>query len=52
MQILDDVMAALEAGRSPARDLGTKGSSGISDERLSKFCKNVIALEGGRAAAN
>jgi superfamily II DNA or RNA helicase len=45
--IFDDVVAALEAGRSPLVITERKDHLEILAERLSKLCKNVIVLKGG-----
>jgi len=45
--IFDDVVAALEAGRSPLVITERKDHLELLAERLSKFCKNVIVLKGG-----
>jgi hypothetical protein len=43
--IFDDVVAALEAGRSPLVITERKDHLELLAERLSKFCKNVIVLK-------
>jgi superfamily II DNA or RNA helicase len=45
--IFDDVVAALEAGRSPLVITERKDHLEMLAERLSKFCKNMIVLKGG-----
>jgi hypothetical protein len=48
--IFDDVVAALEAGRSPLVITERKDHLELLPERLSKFCKNVIVLKGGMSS--
>jgi superfamily II DNA or RNA helicase len=48
--IFDDVLAALEAGRSPVVITERKDHLQAIAERLSKFAKNVIVLKGGMTA--
>ncbi len=48
--IFDDVVAALEAGRSPLVITERKDHLEILAELLSKFCKNVIVLKGGMSS--
>jgi superfamily II DNA or RNA helicase len=48
--IFDDVVAALEAGRSPLVITERKDHLELLAERLSKFCKNVIVLKGGMSS--
>jgi superfamily II DNA or RNA helicase len=48
--IFDDVVAALEAGRSPLVITEGKDHLELLAERLSKFCKNVIELKGGMSS--
>jgi superfamily II DNA or RNA helicase len=45
--IFDDILAALEAGRSPVVITERKDHLEALAERLSKFAKNVIVLRGG-----
>ena len=45
--IFDDVLSALEAGRSPVIITERKDHVDILAERLSRFAKNVIVLRGG-----
>src|SRR4029077_8099548 len=45
--IFDDVLAALEAGRSPVVITERKDHLQTISERLVKFAKNVIVLKGG-----
>ena len=45
--IFDDVVAALEAGRSPLVITERKDHLQLLAARLSQFCKNVIVLKGG-----
>jgi len=45
--IFDDVLSALEAGRSPVIITERKGHVDTLAERLSRFAKNVIVLRGG-----
>jgi superfamily II DNA or RNA helicase len=45
--IFDDVLSALEAGRSPVVITERKDHLQAIAERLSKFAKNVIVLKGG-----
>jgi len=48
--IFDDVLSALEAGRSPVVITERKDHLQDIAERLSKFAKNVIVLKGGMTA--
>jgi superfamily II DNA or RNA helicase len=48
--IFDDIVAALEAGRSPLVITERKDHLELLAERLSKFCKNVIVLKGGMSS--
>jgi superfamily II DNA or RNA helicase len=48
--IFDDVVAALEAGRSPLVITERKDHLELLAERLSNFCKNVIVLKGGMSS--
>jgi superfamily II DNA or RNA helicase len=48
--IFEDVLAALEAGRSPVVITERKDHLSMLAERLSKFAKNVIVLQGGMGA--
>jgi superfamily II DNA or RNA helicase len=45
--IFDDVLSALEAGRSPVVITERKDHLRVISERLAKFAKNVIVLKGG-----
>lgn len=45
--IFDDVLSALEAGRSPVVITERKDHLALLAERLSKFARNVIVLHGG-----
>ena len=45
--IFDDIMRALEAGRSPLVITERKDHLKVLADRLSKFAKNVIVLKGG-----
>ena len=45
--IFDDVLAALEAGRSPVIITERKTHVAMLADRLSRFAKNVIVLQGG-----
>ena len=48
--IFDDILSALEAGRSPVVITERKGHLDLLADRLSKFAKNVIVLRGGMSA--
>ena len=48
--IFDDVLSALEAGRSPVVITERKDHLDLLADRLSKFAKNVIVLRGGMSA--
>ena len=48
--IFDDILSALEAGRSPVVITERKDHLDILAGRLSKFAKNVIVLRGGMSA--
>jgi superfamily II DNA or RNA helicase len=48
--IFDDVLSALEAGRSPVVITERKDHLQIIAERLMKFAKNVVVLKGGMTA--
>ena len=48
--IFEDVLSALEAGRSPVIITERKDHLQAIAERLSKFAKNVIVLKGGMTA--
>jgi superfamily II DNA or RNA helicase len=48
--IFDDVLSALEAGRSPVVITERKDHVDTLAERLSRFAKNVIVLRGGMCA--
>jgi len=48
--IFDDIMAALEAGRSPVVITERKDHLDLLTGRLSKFSKNLIVLRGGMSA--
>ncbi len=48
--IFDDVLSALEAGRSPVVITERKDHLQAISERLAKFVKNVIVLKGGMKA--
>jgi superfamily II DNA or RNA helicase len=48
--IFDDVLSALEAGRSPVVITERKDHLQTMAERLSRFAKNVIVLKGGMKA--
>ena len=48
--IFDDILSALEAGRSPVVITERKDHLEVLAERLSKFAKNVIVLHGGMSA--
>jgi superfamily II DNA or RNA helicase len=48
--IFDDILSALEAGRSPVVITERKDHLQTIAERLTKFAKNVIVLKGGMAA--
>ncbi|MGY3614540.1 TOTE conflict system archaeo-eukaryotic primase domain-containing protein [Bradyrhizobium sp. USDA 10063] len=45
--IFDDILSALEAGRSPVVITERKDHLEVLAERLSKFAKNVVVLRGG-----
>jgi len=47
--IFDDVLNALEAGRSPLLLTERKDHAVALAERFSKFCKNVVIMVGGQA---
>lgn len=48
--IFDDILAALEAGRSPLVITERKDHLEFLAHRLSRFCKNVIILKGGMSS--
>jgi superfamily II DNA/RNA helicase len=48
--VFDDVLSALEAGRSPVVITERTDHLRVIAERLSKFAKNVIVLQGGMTA--
>jgi superfamily II DNA or RNA helicase len=48
--IFDDILSALEAGRSPVVITERKDHLGALAGRLSKFAKNVVVLRGGMGA--
>jgi superfamily II DNA or RNA helicase len=48
--IFNDILSALEAGRSPVVITERKDHLALLADRLSKFAKNVIVLRGGMAA--
>jgi superfamily II DNA or RNA helicase len=48
--IFEDVLAALEAGRSPVVITERKDHLSMLADRLSKFAKNVVILRGGMGA--
>jgi superfamily II DNA/RNA helicase len=48
--IFDDVLSALEAGRSPVVITERKDHLQAIADRLKKFAKNVIVLKGGMSA--
>ncbi len=48
--IFDDILSALEAGRSPVVITERKDHLDLLAQRLSKFAKNVIVLQGGMSA--
>jgi len=48
--IFDDILSALEAGRSPVVITERKDHLHAIAERLAKFAKNVVVLEGGMGA--
>ncbi len=48
--IFDDVLSALEAGRSPVIITERKDHVAELADRLSRFAKNVIVLRGGMGA--
>jgi superfamily II DNA or RNA helicase len=48
--IFDDILSALEAGRSPVVITERKDHLQTIAERLKKFAKNVIVLKGGMGA--
>ncbi len=48
--IFDDILSALEAGRSPVVITERKDHLDLLADRLSKFAKNVIVLRGGMSA--
>ena len=48
--IFDDILSALEAGRSPVVITERKDHLDLLADRLSKFAKNVIVLSGGMSA--
>ena len=48
--IFDDILSALEAGRSPVVITERKDHLQAIAERLAKFAKNVIVLKGGMGA--
>ena len=48
--IFDDILSALEAGRSPVVITERKDHLDALADRLSKFAKNVIVLRGGMSA--
>jgi superfamily II DNA or RNA helicase len=49
--IFDDVLSALEAGRSPVIITERRDHLEVLAERLTKFAKNVVVLQGGMSAA-
>jgi superfamily II DNA or RNA helicase len=49
--IFDDILSALEAGRSPVVITERKDHLDVLASRLSKFAKNVIVLRGGMSAS-
>jgi superfamily II DNA or RNA helicase len=48
--IFDDILSALEAGRSPVVITERKDHLEVLAERLVKFAKNVVVLQGGMSA--
>ena len=48
--IFDDILLALEAGRSPVVITERKDHLALLAERLSKFAKNLVILQGGMGA--
>ena len=48
--IFDDILSALEAGRSPVVITERRDHLDLLADRLSKFAKNVIVLRGGMSA--
>jgi superfamily II DNA or RNA helicase len=48
--IFDDILSALEAGRSPVVITERKNHLDMLADRLSKFAKNVVVLRGGMGA--
>jgi superfamily II DNA or RNA helicase len=48
--IFEDILAALEAGRSPVVITERKDHLTLLADRLSKFAKNVVVLRGGMGA--
>jgi superfamily II DNA or RNA helicase len=48
--IFDDILSALEAGRSPVVITERKDHLEVLAERLAKFAKNVVVLQGGMSA--
>ena len=48
--IFDDILSALEAGRSPVVITERKDHLDMLADRLSKFAKNVVVLRGGMGA--
>ena len=48
--IFDDILSALEAGRSPVVITERKDHLEVLAERLTKFAKNVVVLQGGMSA--
>jgi superfamily II DNA or RNA helicase len=48
--IFDDILSALEAGRSPVVITERKDHLELLAERLAKFAKNVVVLQGGMSA--
>lgn len=48
--IFEDIIAALEAGRSPLVITERKDHLGLLSERLSKVARNVVVLRGGMGA--
>jgi superfamily II DNA or RNA helicase len=48
--IFDDILSALEAGRSPVVITERKDHLELMAERLAKFAKNVVVLQGGMSA--
>jgi superfamily II DNA or RNA helicase len=48
--IFDDILSALEAGRSPVVITERKDHLDMLAQRLSKFAKNVVVLRGGMSA--